>query len=62
MTHSTDEARALGRKYNHNKHVCQCTECIKLRMAKALDKIQKRAEAEGKIPMSKLIYLMRAGK
>ena len=46
----------------HNKHLCKCDECIKIRLAAALDKIQKRAEAEGKIPMSKLIYLMRAGK
>ena len=46
----------------HNKHICKCDECIKLRMAAAIDKIQERARAEGKIPMSKLIYLMRSGK
>ena len=42
----------------HNKHVCKCDECIKIRMAAAMDKIQKRAEAEGKIPMRVLCYKM----
>ena len=42
----------------HNKHLCKCDECIKIRLAAALDKIQKRAEAEGKIPMKVLCYKM----
>lgn len=40
----------------HNKHVCKCDECIKIRMAKALEKIEEKAEAEGKIPMRVLCY------
>ena len=42
----------------HNKHVCKCTECIKIRMAKALEKIEERAKKEGKIPMRLLCYKM----
>ena len=33
----------------HNKHVCLCNECIALRMAKALEKIQAKARKEGKL-------------
>ncbi len=58
MTHSMDEARALGRKYNHNKHICKCDECIKIRMAKAIEKIEERAKQDGKIPMTLLCYKM----
>ena len=42
----------------HNKHLCKCTECIKIRMAKALEKIEERAKKEGKIPMRLLCYKM----
>lgn len=42
----------------HNKHVCKCDECIKIRMAKALEKIEERAKQAGKIPMTLLCYKM----
>lgn len=40
----------------HNRHVCKCTECITIRMAKVLEKIEERAKKEGKIPMNILWY------
>tara|TARA_Y100001949_G_C15851314_1_gene270777 strand:- start:247 stop:405 length:159 start_codon:yes stop_codon:yes gene_type:complete len=33
----------------HNKHVCNCDECLMIRMAKALEKIQAKARKEGKL-------------
>ena len=33
----------------HNKHVCNCDECLKIRMAKALEQIQAKARKEGKL-------------
>ena len=42
----------------HNKHVCRCDECIKYRVAKALEKIEVRARKAGKIPMRVLCYKM----
>ena len=42
----------------HNKHVCKCTECIRTRMAKALEKLEVKAKKEGKVPMRILCYKM----